>query len=322
MLSKLSSSRQSIHHTCPYGFDIAWAVLNFRQVEAFRAVMLSGSMTQAAKDLSTTQPNVSRVISQLERRLGLNLFERIAGKLVPTREGEVFFRDVERAFAGLRSLEHSAATLGRRGAGHLRVWAVPSHSMVLVPQASRLFARRFADVTVSVQVAESLAVCHAMAAAQGDIGIASDVLQSPGIAYEVAHQGVGVCIVSANHRLARGSAALKPKDLAGEVFLSLSPQDAMRTAIDEMFRTYGNERIPGYESHFASAICQMVALELGVSIANPLAVADHAHLPIVARRFAPEIDFPTYLVYQSGRSRGVLAKAFSECFSQAAAKRG
>lgn len=296
-------------------------MLNFRQVEAFRAVMLSGSMTQAAKDLSTTQPNVSRIISQLERRLGLSLFERIAGKLVPTREGEVFFRDVERAFAGVRSLEHSAATLGRRGAGHLRVWGVPSHSMGLVPQALRLFARRFPDVTVSLQVAESVAVCHAVAAGQGDIGVASDILQSPGIEYEVAHQGVGVCIVPSKHRLARGTAALKPIDLAGEVFLSLSPHDAMRKAIDDMFQTYGDERIPGYESHFASAICQLVALGLGVTIANPLAVADHAHLPIVARRFSPEIVFPTYLVHQGGQPRSVLAKGFSECFSQAAAKR-
>lgn len=296
-------------------------MLNFRQVEAFRAVMLSGSMTQAAKDLNTTQPNVSRVIALLERRLGLSLFERVAGKLVPTREGEVFFRDVERAFAGLRSLEHSAATLGRRGAGYLRVWSVPSHSMVLVPQALRLFARRFSDVTVSLQVAESRAVCQAMAAAQGDIGVASDVLDSPGISYEIVHQGVGVCIVPAKHRLARGNAALKPKDLAGEVFLSLSPQDAMRKTIDQVFQTHGDERIPGYESHFASAICQLVALELGVSIANPLAAADHAHLPIVARRFTPEIVFPTFIVYQAGQPRSVLAKAFSECFAQAAAKR-
>lgn len=296
-------------------------MLNFRQVEAFRAVMLSGSMTQAAKDLHTTQPNVSRVISQLERRVGLRLFDRIAGKLVPTREGEVFFRDVERAFAGLRSLEQSAATLGRRGAGHLRIWAVPSLAMALVPQALRLFATRHPDVTVALQVAESLAVCQATAAGHGDIGVASDVFNSPGIGSKIALQSTAVCIVPARHRLARGTGPLRPADLAGEAFLSLSPHDAMRKTIDAVFEAEGDRRQPGYESHFAAAICHMVALGLGVSIANPVVAADHVHLGIVARRFLPEIVFPTYLVYQVGRPLSVLANAFSECFVEVAAKR-
>jgi DNA-binding transcriptional LysR family regulator len=296
-------------------------MLNFRQVEAFRAVMLSRSMTQAAKDLHTTQPNVSRVIAQLEKRIGLRLFDRIAGKLVPTREGEVFFRDVERAFAGLRSLEQSAATLGRRGAGHLRVWAVPSLAMVLVPQAIRLFSTRYPDVTVSLQVAESNSVCQATASGHSDIGVASDVFNSPGIGYKIAHQATGVCIVPGRHRLARGTGTLKPADLAGEAFLSLSPQDAMRKTIDAIFEAEGDQRRLVYESHFAAAICQMVSLGLGVSIANSIVASDHKHLDMVVRRFSPEIVFPLYLVYQVGRPVSVLASAFSECFVEVAAKR-
>jgi DNA-binding transcriptional LysR family regulator len=296
-------------------------MINFRQVEAFRAVMLSGSMTQAAKDLHTTQPNVSRVIAQLERRVGLRLFERISGKLVPTREGEVFFRDVERAFAGLRSLEQSAASLGRRGAGHLRICAVPSHAMVLVPQALRLFSAWYPDVTVALQVAESLAVCQATASGQADVGVASDVFNSPGIGSRIAHQGTAVCIVPAKHRLARGGGLVRPADLAGEEFLSLSPNDAMRKTIDAVFETEGVQRKLGYESPFAAAICHMVSLGLGISIANPVVAADHAHLGIVARRFSPEIVFPTYLVHQIGRPMGVLANGFAECFMEVAAKR-
>ncbi len=282
--------------------------------------MLSGSMTQAARDLHTTQPNVSRVIGQLERRLGLRLFERVAGKLVPTREGEVFFRDVEQAFAGLRSLEHAADTLGRRGAGHLRVWSVPSLAMVLVPQALRLLKERHADVTASLQVAQSLGVCQPVASSQADIGVASDVVNSPGIAHVVAHRAAGVCIVPTGHRLARGTRALKPTDLAGETFLSLSPQDAMRKTIDAVFDAAHVARQQGYESHFASAICQMVSLGMGVSIANPVVASDHRHLGIVVRSFVPGIVFPVYLVDQARRSRSVLASAFSSCFVQAADK--
>lgn len=58
--------------------------MNFKQVEAFRAVMLSGSMTAAAEALHTSQPNISRLIAQLERLNGFSLFERIGSRLVPT----------------------------------------------------------------------------------------------------------------------------------------------------------------------------------------------------------------------------------------------
>nr|WP_201448965.1 LysR family transcriptional regulator [Sinorhizobium medicae] len=55
--------------------------MRFSQVEAFRAVMLSGSTTAAAEILHTSQPNISRSISQLEKETGLRLFERLPGKL-------------------------------------------------------------------------------------------------------------------------------------------------------------------------------------------------------------------------------------------------
>ena len=47
-----------------------------RQMEVFRAVMLTGSMNGAARLLSVSQPAVSRLIAHTELSLGLQLFER------------------------------------------------------------------------------------------------------------------------------------------------------------------------------------------------------------------------------------------------------
>ncbi|CAJ3076526.1 LysR family transcriptional regulator [Burkholderia pseudomallei] len=60
--------------------------LNLRQIEVFRAIMLTGSISGAAKLLHVSQPAVSRLISYAEQRLGLALFERIKGRLYPTPE--------------------------------------------------------------------------------------------------------------------------------------------------------------------------------------------------------------------------------------------
>ena len=85
--------------------------MNFKQVEAFRAVMMTRSMTTAAGLLHTSQPNVSRWIALLEKTLGFVLFQRVGTRIIPTPEAEAFYADVERAFIGLESLNDSASSI-------------------------------------------------------------------------------------------------------------------------------------------------------------------------------------------------------------------
>jgi Transcriptional regulator len=290
-------------------------MLNFRQIEAFRAVMLSGSMTQAAKELHTSQPNISRVIGQLERRIGLKLFERHAGKLVPTMEGQVFFRDVEHTFVGLRALEDAADAIRKRGAGRLRIASVPSLAMVVVPEAINLFARAYPDVDVTLQVADSLTVCQWVTTGYADVGIASEIFNITSIKHEVVQRNIGVCITPPDHRLTR-KRTVTPRDLAGEKFLSLKASDVMRKKIDEACLVDGKEvRILAYESHFAAAICHMVSCGMGVSVANPLVARNYGGR-IAMLPFAPHIEFPTYLAYPLNSPMNMLAKTFAKAMRE------
>jgi DNA-binding transcriptional LysR family regulator len=70
--------------------------INLRQLEAFRAVMLTKSITRAAEMLFVSQPAVSRLISDLESTVEFDLFQRVKKRLIPTPEGEALFEEVER----------------------------------------------------------------------------------------------------------------------------------------------------------------------------------------------------------------------------------
>src|ERR687897_862256 len=72
--------------------------LNPRQIEAFRAVVLTGGVSAAASLINVTQPAVSRMIRDLQQDLGLVLFERRGTGLVPTSEALSLYAEVERAF--------------------------------------------------------------------------------------------------------------------------------------------------------------------------------------------------------------------------------
>src|SRR5689334_15875028 len=88
--------------------------INHRQIEAFRAVFQTGSMTAAGALIGVTQPAISRLIRDLEGEIGWNLFDRSSGKLIPTPDAIALFREVQRSYHGLDRVADAAAQLGRR----------------------------------------------------------------------------------------------------------------------------------------------------------------------------------------------------------------
>src|SRR5260370_23694394 len=113
--------------------------MNLKHIEAFRSVMLAGSMTAAARELFTSQPNISRLITQLQRETGLLLFQRSGVRLIPTSEGNAFFRAEGRAYVGLRGLTNAPAQVKTLVTGRLRIAAMPSAGLTLVSPAIQRF---------------------------------------------------------------------------------------------------------------------------------------------------------------------------------------
>ena len=90
-----------------------------RELEAFVAVLDTGSVSLAAERLIRTQPTVSRQIASLERQVGASLFRRMPQGMVATYAGdrlEPMARDLVRrgldadALAGRRAGQRSDRT--------------------------------------------------------------------------------------------------------------------------------------------------------------------------------------------------------------------
>ena len=60
--------------------------MNLRQIEIFHAVFLHGTVSAAARSLNVSQPSVTKVLRHTERTIGLPLFERTKGRLIPTQD--------------------------------------------------------------------------------------------------------------------------------------------------------------------------------------------------------------------------------------------
>ena len=285
--------------------------MNLRQIEAFRSVMRLGSMTAAAEVLYTSQPNVSRLIAQLELSTGLTLFKRAGVRLIPTQEGQAFFHEVERAYVGLDSLKHSAKNIRNLGTGRLRVAAVPSTGMSVLPGVIKHFTDTRPELTVSLHVNSSPTVEQWVKSQFCDIGIVVHPGDVSSHQVELLAQVPAVCVLPGDHALAARS-EITFGDLEGEAFVSLCHGDGTRSLVDGLFEQAGVERVMAVEAQYSAINCEMVALGMGITLAHPLVARDYLHLNVVVRPFRPNILLPTYVIWPITQARTRLAEEFIE----------
>src|SRR5688500_4000921 len=107
--------------------------MNLRQIEVFRAVMLTGGVGSAAELLHVSQPAVSKVLAYAVKSTGLVLFERIKGRLVPTPEAKALYAEVEAVWRRVEKLRDFSRELAQPRAGTLRLVTTASLAPSLVP---------------------------------------------------------------------------------------------------------------------------------------------------------------------------------------------
>jgi DNA-binding transcriptional LysR family regulator len=91
-------------------------LFKLRHMEVFRAVMLTGSISGAAKMLYVSQPAVSKLITYIESRLSFRLFDRVNNRLIATAEAHTLYREVERVYQAALAVKECFA-VNRSGAG-------------------------------------------------------------------------------------------------------------------------------------------------------------------------------------------------------------
>ena len=283
--------------------------MKFKEISAFQAVMRSGSMTAAATELYTSQPNVSRLIAQLESSTGLTLFTRNAGRLIPTEEGLAFLREVERAFVGLDTLKDAARNIRQFGKGRLRIAAVPSLAMTVLPLVLQRFHADYPGVNVAMETGSTQLVADSVGSRYCDLGLVSFLPPAAVTDAQPVAELAGCCVLPPGHRLASLD-VITPADLAGESFISMSHGDGLRAAVDAAFAD-DDRRVMHFETPYGATICKMVGLGLGVGIVNPLVARMHA-AEVVVRPFRPRIPFVSFLLLARNRPANVLADRFIE----------
>ncbi|QUJ68960.1 LysR family transcriptional regulator [Photobacterium sp. GJ3] len=266
--------------------------MKFRQIEAFRNIMLRGTTAAAAVEMHVTQPAVSRLISDLEDSLGFRLFDRKKGRLHPTHEAGEFFRSVEESFLGLEKLTSVAEAIRSRAPRELKIASTSAIASTLLPLALKEHRKYYPDEKFIIHTDGMAEIIMKLQSNAVDLAVGLQLPQLNGIEQEFIGNARYVFAAKKGHPLLKKS-VVTANDLAGESVLTVLDTNpnywnqltcAVNDVSSELTRhLFIDTSHTGYS---------MVAAGLAVGIIEPFAARVWANHEVMTRRFEPAIFYP------------------------------
>lgn len=276
--------------------------INPRQIEAFRLVFQTGSMTTAAQMMSISQPAVSRLIKDLEATLELSLFTRTGTGLSVTSEAISFFSEVERSFVGLQHLEHAALAIRQKREGFLHVASTGAFGTLCLPRALASVKEQSPDLRIRLTVTRSSEILDLVATRRCHLGITALPPHAAGIEYEELPTVPIVCLLPPGHPLSV-KRTICPQDLIGESIYGPPENTALH---QQIARAFAQKNVPFNlvgDCTLGASICEFVALGAGVCVLDALAARSAGTNRVIMRPFQPRINWEPKLLFPSGSQR-------------------
>lgn len=284
-------------------------MLNFKQIEAFRVVMLRGTMTSAAEELHTSQPSISRLISELEHQLQLKLFIRQSGRLQPTEAGNAFYQEVQRSFIGLDTLSRSAEQIRLFGTGKLRVTGTPAIVMSVIPYVIAQYRTSYPNVLISLDMRSESTVRRWTSSSYCDIGFATTAVETMGINTETLYRLPALCVMSVHHPLAKQD-VIHIKDFENQKIIIPTDNNNTLTALEKALKKAKITPIPVIETPYGALTGLLAAQNIAIGLINPIIALDLQLPNIVFKPINANIFFEGYVLYPKPHAYNPMVRDF------------
>ncbi len=297
--------------------------MRFRQLEVFFAIMQAGSVSAAAERLRVSQPSVTKTLKQAEESLGYDLFDRVKGRLQPTEEARVLFKEAGRAYAALEDVRQLGRRLKNGVEGILRVASTPSLGLDLLPEA----IARYAAETGRVRFEASTQHSGDLLAALGRPGHGFDLGFTFGA--EGAPLGVGVVEVgraplaclAPPAMLADLVGPVRFDDLAGRPMVGLEENEPLGRLLGAHFHGRGATPSVVVRAQTYRLACDLAARGLGVAVVDGFTAANvmRGDPSLKVLPFEPEASLPVTAVYPLAQGAPLAARRMIVAFETALA---
>ncbi|KSV63369.1 LysR family transcriptional regulator [Ensifer sp. ENS03] len=264
--------------------------MEVRDLEAFLAVMSTGSITGAARLLDRSQSQVTRLIQDLETSLGFALFERNGPRIAPTDKGIAFHEDAERFVSGIGHLRNRAKAIAGKEPEPIEIAATPAFASGIIPIALAALPEHLLPHTINLRSMPAEAAVQSVFARTADFCVTSLPADQPGLDVQGFFEGRCVAAVAPHDPLAAKD-VIAIADLAGRTLVTMSNPFRLRHSVDEVLNAAGVRPNRIIATNAANNAVQVASLGLGVAIIEPATAYGLQSAPIVVRPLDVQIPF-------------------------------
>lgn len=222
--------------------------------------------TKAAQQLCITQPSLSHAIAQLEKELGVPLFEKSGRNTALTRFGQEFLICAQRTLctldAGVSSLQRSA-----KGEGLIRLGLLRTLGVEYIPKlaADFLKAHPHQELQFTFHTGVTGQLLEGLEAGKFDLVFCSQPPEELALSAVAVHSQDMVAIVPKHHPLA-AEHTVTPGQLLPYPMIYFSWDSGLRYVVDAMFAQTGQQPQIAYETEEDQVIAGLVAQGFGIAI--------------------------------------------------------
>ncbi len=199
-----------------------------------------GSIFHAAESAHLTQPAASKLLTELEYALGVQLFERLPRGIAPTWYGEIMIRRAGAALAEMDAAHQEVMELLSGLSGRVSIGAVMTPSTNLIPETVTLLKSRHARLHVAIQVDTSKILVQRLRAGELDlvIGRILDTESAAELNFEPLTDEPHSLIARSAHPLAKRQ-DLQLEDIAREAWILPPGGSILRDRLTALFLSHG-----------------------------------------------------------------------------------
>ena len=150
--------------------------MNIKQAQYIQTIASEGSITAAAKKLYISQPSLSQMVRQVEKELGVTLFDRTSLPLRLTYAGEKYLECAHAMIVANDRLENQLQDIRQENSGHLRLGISVQRGMRILPLAMPKFIARYPNVSLELRETGSVRMEDLLR--YGEIDLAFAALES------------------------------------------------------------------------------------------------------------------------------------------------
>ena len=247
--------------------------MNLQHLRYFMAVARTGGFTPAAREMNVTQPTVSSGISELERVLNTQLFNRDSRHVELTGEGRLLMNYALQIEDLLDEMGEKLERGDMGPGGGFRFGAIDAAIIYLLPEILKRYMRENPGVELSAQVAPSRYLVDDLLTNRSEFAVISLPYSHPKIATMPLCADRMPLVVGGNHRFARQS-RVDLEDVVKEPLLLFHADSVSRKIVDERLAEAGLQPGRVMEMRSPEAMRKLVEAGVGISFLPERVVAE------------------------------------------------